>query len=82
MAKSALDVSDTLSALMGRDDLSSNLDGRWNGLSVGFVDFSVWKPLPVWVEDSQEFFADLVRTPLLTLRFSGHRSLVLLIMTA
>ncbi|KAK3379119.1 amidase signature domain-containing protein [Lasiosphaeria ovina] len=59
MAKSALDLSDTVSALLETTDLSPHLTGLWSGLRVGFVDFHVWKPLPVWVEQHDGFFKQL-----------------------
>ena len=56
MAKSTLEVSDTMSALLETNDLSPHLTGSWDGIRVGFVDFRVWKPLPVWVEAHDEYF--------------------------
>ncbi|KAK0642923.1 amidase signature domain-containing protein [Cercophora newfieldiana] len=59
MAKSVLDLSDTVSALLETTDSSPHLTGSWAGLRVGFVDFQVWKPLPVWVEQHDGFFQQL-----------------------
>ncbi|KAJ8132083.1 hypothetical protein O1611_g1542 [Lasiodiplodia mahajangana] len=51
MAKSTLDVSDAVSALLQTDNFSPHLSGSWEGLKVGVVDFSIWKPTPAFVEE-------------------------------
>ncbi|KAF2963131.1 hypothetical protein GQX73_g10447 [Xylaria multiplex] len=56
MAKSTLDVSDAVSALLETDNLSPHLSGSWEGLKVGVVDFSVWKPTPAFVEEHDSYF--------------------------
>lgn len=56
MAKSTLEVSDTVSALLQNNDLSPHLTGSWDGIRVGFVDFRVWRPHPAWVEAHDAYF--------------------------
>ncbi|KAK3899057.1 amidase signature domain-containing protein [Staphylotrichum tortipilum] len=56
MAKSPLDLTDTVSVLLRTNDLSRHLTGSWAGIRVGFVDLSEWRHNPIWVEHHEEFF--------------------------
>ncbi len=64
LAKSPLDLSDTVSVLLGMNDLSRRLTGSWAGIRLGFVDFSEWRHSPIWVEPYDEFFRRQVVTAL------------------
>lgn len=63
MAKSTLEVSDTVSALLQNNDLSPYLTGSWDGIRVGFVDFRVWRPHPDWVEAHNGYFQQQASLP-------------------
>lgn len=63
MAKSPLDLSHTVSVLLGETDLSRHLTGSWDGIRLGFVDFGEWRHSQIWVEPHDEFFRRQVVLP-------------------
>lgn len=62
MAKSALDLADTVSVMLEDPELPQKITDSWAGLRVGFVDFHVWKPRAAVVEEHEGFYRQLVCT--------------------
>lgn len=73
MAKSPNDLVPVLDVLMGTNNLPSSLRGSWEGLSVGFVDPSLWQPADFVVEPNEQFTKQTVRPLVLP----GERMLII-----
>ena len=55
LAKTSEDLANIMGVLQGRTDYSSYLEGSWKGLTVGFVDPSLWQPAEFVVEPNEGF---------------------------
>lgn len=61
MAKSTADLSAVLEVLMESPNLFKSQTGTWTGLSVGFVDPSLWQPADFVVEPNEGFRKQTVK---------------------
>jgi amidase len=64
MAKTVQDLADVLSIVMKVDFHSTNLNGSWDGIKLGFVNPDLWQPASFVVEPNESFKMQTVRLQL------------------